>query len=126
MLDYLKAAYKNYVQGLVAQVRWCWNGGAQNTPTVADATATCLPRCRPSVVVVSVKQKLLARHLPALQQVGRQDLHGYTIIVTGPTRCVCVCVRRRAGNGCWRGKTESCVPCIVVYLAHISTLPRLS
>lgn len=30
-------------------------------------------------------QKLLARHTPALQDIGNRQLHGYNIIITGPT-----------------------------------------
>jgi hypothetical protein len=33
-------------------------------------------------------QKLLARHTPALQEIGNKHLQGYTVVITGPTRCV--------------------------------------
>lgn len=36
-------------------------------------------------VYALLTQKLLARHVPTLQEIGGQDLQGFTVIVTGPT-----------------------------------------
>jgi hypothetical protein len=36
--------------------------------------------------VYTFLQKLLARHTPALQDIGNLQLQGYTVVITGPTR----------------------------------------
>lgn len=82
MLDYLHAGYKNYVQGLLTQVVWCFSDQTTcSQPPSQTHTGPLTAAPAPAAA-----QKLLARHTPPLQDIGNRQLHGYTIIITGSTR----------------------------------------
>jgi hypothetical protein len=78
LLDYVTAAYKNYVHGTLFQVGVCcvlWQAQQKRARPLLTPIAT-----------PAQSQKLLARGTPPLQEIGCCDARGLTVVITGPTR----------------------------------------